>query len=305
MLEQVTAYPDESVRSLRQLIEWAADRLQAAGVYFGHGTDNAWSEAEFLVLRSLHLPFAVSDQELDLPLDVARIQHAVAVIQARIVTRKPAAYLLGEAWFAGLCFYVNEHVLVPRSPIAELILERFAPWCREDSVKRILDIGTGSGCIAIACALAFPAAVVDAIDVSPEALVVARENVEVHGVQGRVELIRSDLFQKLEGRQYDLIIANPPYVDAEDFAAMPAEYRHEPAIGLRAGKDGLDIVRCILNAAGTHLSENGVLVVEVGNSETALNEQYPQVQFLWLEPEQGGAGVFLLTRQELNQFFPA
>ena len=278
--------------------------MDAANLYFGHGTDNALDEAVFLVLRSLQLPFAIADKILDQPLNEQQRQHAIDVVNKRILTRKPAAYILGESWFAGLRFYVNEHVLVPRSPMAELILERFSPWCREDSVKRILDIGTGSGCMAIASTLAFPGATVDAIDICVEALAVAHRNVADYSLQDRVTLIESDLFQKLEGRRYDLIIANPPYVDAEDFAAMPPEFRHEPAIGLRAGKDGLEIVRRILESAGKYLTEAGVLVVEVGNSETALTEQYPHVPFLWLEFERGGEGVFLLTRQELNQFFP-
>jgi ribosomal protein L3 glutamine methyltransferase len=296
--------PAASDRSGRQLIQWAAKQMEAAHLYFGHGTDNALDEAAFLVLRSLQLPFDITDQILNQPLQDEQRQQVIDVVNERIATRKPAAYLLGECWFAGLRFYINEHVLVPRSPFAELILEQFSPWCRAESVRRILDIGTGSGCMAIASALAFPGATVDAIDISTEALAVAQRNVADYGLQGRVTLIESDLFQKLEGRRYDLIIANPPYVDAEDFAAMPPEYRHEPAIGLRAGKDGLDIVRRILESAGTYLTETGVLVVEVGNSETALTEQYPQVPFLWLEFARGGEGVFLLTRQELNQFFP-
>jgi len=278
--------------------------MDAANLYFGHGTDNALDEAVFLVLRSLQLPFNVADQILDQPLNKEQRQHAIDVVNERIATRKPAAYLLGECWFAGLRFFVNEHVLVPRSPFAELILERFSPWCRADSVMRILDIGTGSGCIAIASALAFPGATVDAIDISAEALAVAHRNVADYGLQGRVTLIESDLFQKLGGSRYDLIIANPPYVDAEDFADMPPEYQHEPKSGLSGGVDGLAIVRRILESTGKHLMETGVLVVEVGNSETALNEQYPHVPFLWLEFARGGDGVFLLTRQELNQFFP-
>jgi protein-(glutamine-N5) methyltransferase, ribosomal protein L3-specific len=289
--------PDSSVRSPRQLIDWAAEQLSLHDLYFGHGTDNPLSEAEFLVLRSLDLPLDCSDAVLDTSLVISQLQRAVAVVNERITTRKPAAYLLGEAWFAGLRFYVNEHVLVPRSPIAELILEQFSPWCKADRVRRILDIGTGSGCIAIASAFAFAAATVDAIDVDPEALAVARKNVESHGLRDRVALIRSDLFQELTGRQYDLIIANPPYVDAEDLAVMPAEYRHEPSTGLYGGRDGLVIVRRILESAGTHLTENGVLVIETGNSQKALREQYPRVPFLWLEFQYGGDGVFILTRQ--------
>ena len=288
----------------RKLIAWAQKQLAAADLYFGHGTDNARDEAAFLVLRSLQLPFAAEAAVLDQRLSQDQQDRVIALINERIATRKPAAYLLGEAWFAGLRFFVNEQVLVPRSPIAELILEQFTPWCRVDSVKRILDIGTGSGCMAIASAMAFPGATVEAIDISTEALAVAERNVADYSLQGRVTLIESDLFQKLEGRRYDLIIANPPYVDAEDFAAMPAEFRHEPAIGLRAGKDGLEIVRRILKSAGKYLTETGVLVVEVGNSEQALIRLYPEVPFLWLEFARGGGGVFLLTRQELNQYFP-
>jgi len=272
-------------------------------VYFGHGTDNALSEAEFLVLRSLQLPLDIGDDLLDQPLPPDKKASVIALINERIATRKPAAYLLGEAWFAGLRFYVNEHVLVPRSPLAELILERFSPWCRAGEVRRILDIGTGSGCIAVASAMAFPAATVDAIDISTEALAVARRNVAFHGLQDRVNLTESDLFQNLGDKKYDLIIANPPYVDAVDFASLPPEYRHEPALGLRAGSDGLDIVRRILYTAGKHLTANGVLVVEVGNSEVALTTHYPQAPFLWLEFECGGNGVLLLTRNDLLRWF--
>lgn len=277
--------------------------MDAANLYFGHGTDNALDEAVFLVLRSLQLPFDIADQLLDQPLHEEQRQHVIDVVNVRIVTRKPAAYLLGECWFAGLHFFVNEHVLVPRSPFAELILEQFSPWCRADRVRRILDIGTGSGCIAIASALAFPGAMVDAIDICAQALAVAQRNVEYHGLQGRVTLLESDLFQKLGGRRYDLIIANPPYVDAEDFAAMPPEYRHEPASSLCAGTDGLDVVRRILQSAGGHLAAKGMIAVEVGNSEEALIRCYPEVPFLWLEFARGGGGVFLLTREELLRWF--
>ena len=295
--------PDTSIRTLRHWIAWTAERLEAAGVYCGHGTDNAWSEAEFLVLRALQLPLDLADAERDQLLPADQKESVMQLINARITTRKPAAYLLGEAWFAGLRFVVNEHVLVPRSPIAELIQERFSPWCRAGAVRRMLDIGTGSGCIAVASALAFPEATVDAIDISAEALAVAQVNAIAHGVQQRVNLIRSDLFQELGERQYDLIVANPPYVDETDFATMPAEYRHEPAAALRAGVDGLDVARRVLHVAGKHLAANGVLIMEVGNSETALVQQYPQLPFLWLEFEHGGSGVLLLTREELQRWF--
>lgn len=295
--------PEISAATPRRLIDWASEQFESSDLYYGHGTDNAYDEAVFIVLRSLGLPFDVSDETLDQPLDASAIDKVVSLINERISTRKPAAYLLNEAWFAGLPFYVNEHVLVPRSPFAELIAEQFSPWCDEDNVKRILDIGTGCGCIAIASAFAFPAARVDAIDISTEALAVANKNVEHYSLTDRVAVIQSDLFRAIGDAQYDLIIANPPYVDDEDMVALPAEYQHEPALGLYAGVDGLDIVRRILNEAGQHLTENGVLVVEAGNSQYALSEQYPDVPFLWLEFEHGGEGVFLFTRQEIQRWF--
>jgi len=287
----------------RQLIDWASKEFEASNLYYGHGTDNAYDEAVFMVLRSLDIPFDVADKLLNQPLDASAIDKVVALINERIRTRKPAAYLLNEAWFAGLPFFVNEHVLVPRSPFAELIAEQFSPWCDADNVKSILDIGTGSGCIAIASALAFPDAKVDAVDISADALAVARRNIERHELQQRVTLFQSDLFDEIKDRQYDLIIANPPYVDDEEMAALPAEYQHEPLLGLHAGQDGLDIVKRILESAADHLTERGVIAVEVGNSQHALSEQYPDVPFLWLEFEHGGEGVFLLTREELQQWF--
>jgi len=287
----------------RQLIDWASKQFESSNLYYGHGTDNAYDEAVFMVLRSLDIPFDVADNLLNHPLDASAIDKVVALINERIRTRKPAAYLLNEAWFAGLPFFVNEHVLVPRSPFAELIAEQFSPWCDADNVKSILDIGTGSGCIAIASALAFPDAKVDAVDISADALAVARRNIERHELQQRVTLFESDLFDEIKDRQYDLIIANPPYVDDEDMAALPAEYQHEPVVGLHAGQDGLDIVKRILESAADHLTERGVIAVEVGNSQHALSEQYPDVPFLWLEFEHGGEGVFLLTREELQQWF--
>ena len=287
----------------QHLIDWASKQFEASDLYYGHGTDNAYDEAIFMVLRSLDIPFDVADNLLNHPLDASAIDKVVSLINERISTRKPAAYLLNEAWFAGLPFFVNEHVLVPRSPFAELIAERFSPWCDADNVKSILDIGTGSGCIAIASALAFPDAKVDAVDISADALAVARRNIERHELQQRVTLFQSDLFDEIKDRQYDLIIANPPYVDDEEMAALPAEYQHEPLLGLHAGQDGLDIVKRILESAADHLTERGVIAVEVGNSQHALSEQYPDVPFLWLEFEHGGEGVFLLTREELQQWF--
>ena len=287
----------------QHLIDWALEQFEASDLYYGHGTDNAYDEAVFMVLRSLDIPFDVADNLLNHPLDASAIDKVVSLINERISTRKPAAYLLNEAWFAGLPFFVNEHVLVPRSPFAELIAEQFSPWCDADNVKSILDIGTGSGCIAIASALAFPDAKVDAVDISADALAVARRNIERHELQQRVTLFQSDLFDEIKDRQYDLIIANPPYVDDEDMAALPAEYQHEPVVGLHAGQDGLDIVKRILESAADHLTERGVIAVEVGNSQHALSEQYPDVPFLWLEFEHGGEGVFLFTREEVQRWF--
>ena len=287
----------------QHLIDWALEQFEASDLYYGHGTDNAYDEAVFMVLRSLDIPFDVADNLLNHPLDASAIDKVVSLINERISTRKPAAYLLNEAWFAGLPFFVNEHVLVPRSPFAELIAEQFSPWCDADNVKSILDIGTGSGCIAIASALAFPDAKVDAVDISADALAVARRNIERHELQQRVTLFESDLFDEIKDRQYDLIIANPPYVDDEEMAALPAEYQHEPLLGLHAGQDRLDIVKRILESAADHLTERGVIAVEVGNSQHALSEQYPEVPFMWLEFERGGEGVFLLTREELQQWF--
>jgi ribosomal protein L3 glutamine methyltransferase len=296
--------PDEKINTARELIDWATRLFEKNDLYFGHGTDNARDEAVFMVLRSLDYSFAVSDEKLDLVLDIEQKEKIINRIRERVSTRKPAAYILNEAWFAGLPFYINEQVLVPRSPIAELVIEKFSPWCDETNIRNILDVGTGSGCIAIATALEFPNARVDAIDISAEALAIAKINIACYGLQQRVKLIESDLFQNLADKKYDLIIANPPYVDAADMAALPAEYKHEPVTGLYAGENGLDVVKQILNHAANHLTEKGVIVIEVGNSKEALIRQYPKVPFLWLEFEHGGEGVFLFSREELIQWFP-
>lgn len=281
------------------LIRHCAGRLDAAGLTFGHGTDNALDEAAWLVFGALGLDHAAADVAYGRPVTTTEQRDVEALLARRIEQRTPLAYLLRQAWFAGLEFYVDERVLVPRSPIAELIAERFEPWVAADRVRRIADIGTGSGCIAIALAHVFPDAQVDALDISTEALAVAAINIERHGLEGRVRPVESDLFDAVRGTRYDLVVANPPYVDAADMASLPAEFRHEPELGLASGPDGLDAVRRILAEARAQLADNGVLVCEVGNSQPALEAAFPGLAFTWLEFEHGGHGVFLLGKEDL------
>ena len=286
--------------TVRELIERAARRLRRAGVCFGHGTDNAHDEAAALIWHALGLPARVTSGVYERRPRAAEIARAEALVERRITERVPAVYLTGRTWFAGLPFRVDPRVLIPRSPIAELIERRFAPWIAPGRVRRILDIGTGSGCIAVACARAFPRARVDAVDISPDALDVARANVRAHHVGRRVRLVRSDHFRALGRAKYDIIVSNPPYVGTRELARLPREYRHEPRIALAAGADGLDSVRVILREAGRHLEPHGILVVEVGNTERAVRRAFPRLPFVWLELERGGGGVFLLTHEGLT-----
>jgi len=282
---------------LRDHIRWAVSRFHAEQLFFGHGTDNAWDEARQLVLGALHLPWEMADSYLDCRLEDDEREHLQTLLQRRIEQRVPTAYLLGQAWFCGLPFIVNDHVLIPRSPIGQLIERRFEPWLAQ-APARILDLCTGSGCIGIACAYEFLDAEVLLADLSFEALEVANRNIEQHGLEDRVYTVQSDGFDGLPKQRFDLIVSNPPYVDAEDFADMPAEFQHEPALGLACGDDGLDLVRRILAEAADHLTEKGSLIVEVGNSQVHVEALYPEVDFTWLEFTEGGHGVFLLAASQ-------
>jgi ribosomal protein L3 glutamine methyltransferase len=282
------------------LIERSARRLSRARVFFGHGTDNARDEAAALILHALRLPHDAAPAHYRRRVAAAAAARAMALVSRRIQERIPAAYLTGVSGFAGLRFRVDARVLVPRSPIAELIERRFEPWIEPARVRRVLDIGTGSGCIAIATARALPQARVDAVDVSAAALAVARANVRWHRLGRRVRLVRSDHFSALKRSTYDIIVTNPPYVGARELNSLPPEYRHEPRVALAAGRTGLDSVRVILREAARHLRPRGLLVVEVGNSERALRRAFPRLPFMWLQFERGGGGVFLLTREELE-----
>ncbi len=296
-MHAATDYMQDLV-TIRDFIRWGASRFNQARLFFGHGTDNAWDEAVFLVLSAINLPPDTDARVLDARLTGDEKQRVAMFLERRINERLPAPYITGEAWFAGLPFHVDERVLIPRSPIAELVEHGFEPWL-SDEPGRILDLCAGSGCIGIACALVFPGARVDLADISGDALVVAQDNIDRHELAGRVHAIQSDLFSGLADARYDLIVSNPPYVDAEDFAGMPPEYRHEPELALVSGQDGLDFTRRLLREAPYHLEPHGVLIVEVGNSAGAFDAAFPEFPVTWLEFERGGHGVFVISREQL------
>lgn len=287
---------------LGELLDWCEQRLLSAEVYFGHGTDNAWDEAVQLVLSVAGLPLDSGPEVLARQLEVEQRDAIVALLQRRIDERRPLPYLLGRAWFAGLEFRCDERALVPRSPLAELITNHFQPWYGGPEPQRLLDLCCGGGSIGLAAAHYHPGLEVDLADLDAEALALAAENVEALALEGQIEVLQSDLFAGLAGRRYDIILSNPPYVDAQDIAAMPQEYRAEPEIALGSGVDGLDITRRILAVAANYLHDHGLLVLEVGNSWEALEAAYPDVPFTWLEFEQGGHGVFALSAKELQSY---
>jgi ribosomal protein L3 glutamine methyltransferase len=294
------AAPTELPRAptVADLIRHGAAAFERAGLAYGHGTDNAIDEAAALVFHALDLDHAQAEAAYATRPDAGGVARVLALFDERIERRVPAAYLMGRMWFAGLEFEVDSRVIVPRSPFAELIHAEFRPWIEPERVRRILDIGTGSGCIAIACAVAFPNAQVDAVDVSPQALEVARRNVARHGLGGRVHLHLGDVYEPLGDARYDLIVSNPPYVSDAEMQALPPEYLHEPDLALRAGADGLDVVRRILAGLPDHLEPHGALFVEVGDSDVRVQEAFPDLPLTWLEFEHGGGGVFLLRGAE-------
>jgi ribosomal protein L3 glutamine methyltransferase len=277
----------------------AARVLRRARVYFGHGTDNARDEAAELVFFVARLDHALGAAAYGRRLSARRLMRIAALLRRRVEERIPLAYLTRRAFFAGLEFHVDERVLIPRSPIAELIINRFRPWAPARPIRRIIDLGCGSGAIAVACAKAFPRARVTAVDISAAALTVCRRNIRRLGVEKRVQAVKSDHFAAVEAQRYDIIVSNPPYVGSAEMRRLPREYRHEPPLGLRAGADGLDSVRTILAAARSHLADDGILVVEVGNSERALKKAFPRLPFIWPDIAMGGGGVFVLRAVDL------
>jgi ribosomal protein L3 glutamine methyltransferase len=290
----------DELLTIRDWLRWAVSRFTEAGLFYGHGTDNAWDEAVWLVLATLHLPRDTLEPWLDARLTKSERLTLLNNLQQRVVHRLPTAYLVQEAWLGRFRFFVDQRVIVPRSYFAELLEDGFSPWIEDaESIGTALDLCTGSGCLAILMAHAFPNATVDAIDLSPDALAVTRRNISDYGLGDRVQAIQSDLFGTVKGKRYDLIISNPPYVTAAAMDALPAEYRHEPAVALAAGEDGLDVVRRILAEAREHLNPAGILAIEVGHNQDLLEAAFPDLPAVWLDTEHAEGKIFLLTRDDL------
>ena len=293
---------ETQLHTFRDLLRFAVSRFNEAGLFFGHGSTNAYDEAAYLILHTLHLPPDQLEAFLDARLTSAELTQVLSIIKRRTLEKIPAAYLTHEAWLGDFSFYVDKRVLIPRSFIAELLREQLAPWVADPAaIHSALDLCTGSGCLAILLAHAFENAKIDATDISNEALEVARKNVADYGLERRVNLLQSDLFNRLAGRRYDLIISNPPYVNAEAMAALPEEYRHEPRNALASGEDGLEATQTILQEAANYLTDEGMLIVEIGHNRAALEEIFPQTPFTWLETSAGDGFVFMLKRGHLPQ----
>ena len=289
-----------TLKTVRDCLRFGVSRFNEAKIFFGHGSDNAYDEAAYLILHTLHLPLDRLDPFLDATLIQTELYEVLNIIEQRVEHRTPAAYLTHEAWLGDLRFYVDERVIVPRSFIAELLREQLAPWVDDpEDVTQVLDLCTGSGCLAILAALAFPNAEVDAADLSTDALAVAHRNVTDYGLEDRVHLIESDLFAKLQGKQYDIIMSNPPYVDAPSMGTLPQEYQHEPQLALGSGADGLDATRKILKRAAAYLTPGGILIVEIGHNRAALEAAYADLPFTWLDVAAGDEYVFLLHREDI------
>jgi len=295
-------YQCNGLESITDFVRWGGSLFKSANLFFGHGTDNAFDEARVLVFFALRLPDDIPKNYWQARLSLSERQTVTDLFKQRIETRKPAAYLTGEAWFAGMRFIVNESTLVPRSPIAELIANGFHGWVNGEDVTSVLDMCTGSGCIGIATLQACPNATVDLVDLSADALKVAQQNIDYYELNDYVTAIQSDLFANLQGKKYDLIVSNPPYVDQIEMDALPEEFQQEPRLGLESGADGLDLTRKMLAQAANFLNEDGVLIVEVGVSQFYLEQAYPELPFYWFEFENGGEGVFAIHKSELEVY---
>ena len=293
-----------SFSTLRDLLRYAVTRFNSAGLFFGHGSSNAFDEAAYLLLHTLKLPLDKLDPFLDAKLLPHEIENFQRIIELRATDRMPAAYLTNEAWLGDYRFYVDQRVIIPRSFIAELIPELFSPWINEpEEIHQILDLCTGSACLPIMLADAFPHAQIDAVDISAGALEVARRNVADYELTDRITLIESDLYTQLEPKQYDLIISNPPYVNASSMAQLPQEYKHEPQLALAGGEDGMDLVRKIVEGAASRLSSDGILIVEIGNEREHAEQAFPDLELTWLSTSAGDDMVFLVTAAQLRQKF--